>query len=733
MPIVYDARTRTFLLHTPASTYAVGVGPLGTLLHYYWGARLRDGSGSFKSLIPSGDRAFSPNPDPKDRSYSFDTLLLEYPTFGRSDYRSPALEMVFADGSRVVDLAYRAHRITKGKPKLPGLPATYVERPAEATTLEIDLRDAVSGLEVTLRYTVYEKWDAVIRSVTVRNGGKAACRLERVLSASLDFPEARGELIQLSGGWAKERGLIRRPLASGTQSVESRRGASSHQQHPFVALVDRTTTETAGEARGFSLVYSGNFLAQAEVDQFETARLQLGINPFEFSWELAPGAAFHAPEAVLVFSGHGLDAMSQTYHALYRTRLCRGQWRDRERPILVNNWEATYFDFTAAKLQQLARDSKKAGIELLVLDDGWFGHRDDDRSSLGDWVTHTKKLPQGLADLARKIHAEGMKFGLWFEPEMISPDSDLYRAHPDWCLHVPGRSRSQARNQLTLDLSRPEICDWIVGAVGNVLASARIDYVKWDMNRHMTEVGSPPPPAHRQKETAHRYMLGLYSVLERLTKKFPKVLFEGCSGGGGRFDPGMLHYMPQTWSSDNSDAISRLEIQYSTSLVYPLSASTAHVSAVPNHQVGRVTPLQTRGHVAMAGNFGYELDLGSLGAAEQKEVAAQVAFYKKHRQLIQFGRFHRLISPFTENGAAWMVVDPKQDHALVWYIHRLSKPNAARIRLRLTGLDPARNYKLVATGEIFDGDFLQNAGLVVPLAQHDFQSYLWEFKAVKGR
>ncbi len=729
MPIIYDRKTRTFFLHSPRTTYALEVGPLESLLHLYWGPRLR--GGDLRSFVYRGDRAFSPSPLPKDRSLSYDTLPWEYPVYGRSDFRPPALQVVFADGDRTPDLIYKGHRITAGKPKLKGLPATYVERPTEATTLEIDLVDPKSELKATLSFSVYTDRDVITRSVTIHNGGKSAVTLNRVLSASIDLPDADFDFLQLSGAWARERGIVRQPLREGTQSVESRRGSSSHQQNPFIALLRPGTDEAHGEVYGFSLVYSGNFLAQAEVDQFQTTRVQIGINPFDFSWRLEPGDTFQAPETVLVFSADGLNGMSQVYHELYRERLARGGWRDRERPILINNWEATYFNFNAAKLETLARQAKKAGIELLVLDDGWFGRRDDDTTSLGDWTVDLKKLPRGLDDLARRIHKIGLKFGLWFEPEMVSPDSDLYRAHPDWCLHAPGRSRTTSRSQLVLDLSRPEVCDWVVKTVGGVLASAPIDYVKWDMNRHLTEIGSAALPPDRQTETAHRYMLGLYDVLERLTKRFPRVLFESCSGGGGRFDPGMLHYMPQNWASDNSDAISRLQIQYGTSLVYPVSAITAHVSAVPNHQVGRLTPLKTRGDVATAGNLGYELDLGSLSASEQKEVRNQVAFYLHHRKLIQFGRFYRLLSPFEGNRAAWMIVSRDQKQALVWNIDVLNPANPPRHFLRLQGLDPRRDYQIVGTPNIFGGDLLHGAGLPVPQQTQDFQSTVWELKAAR--
>ena len=727
MPITYTERTKTFFLQGPRSTYAMALGPLGSLLHLYWGARLRESD--LLSLVPMGERTFSPNPDPTDRSFSFDTLPLEFSTYGRSDFRSPALEVTFADGSRIVDLAYSGHRIISGKRKLTGLPATYVEKDGEACTLEIDLTDKKSGLLATLSYTTYECWDVVTRSVLIYNGGDKAVQLRRVLSASLDVQGvAQHDFLQLSGAWIRERGIVRTPLRTGIQSVESRRGASSPMQQPFIALLDKNATESQGEIRALSLVYSGNFIAQAEVDPYQMTRVQIGINPFDFSWLVEPGKSFQAPEAALVFSNCGLNGMSHNYHELYRTRLARGFWRERQRPVLINNWEATYFNFDAAKLQAIARHAKKAGIELFVLDDGWFGRRNDDRNSLGDWFVNKEKLPHGLGELGRSINKIGLKFGLWFEPEMVSVDSDLYRAHPDWCLHVSGRSRSEGRNQLVLDLSREDVCDWIVEILGGILSSAPIDYVKWDMNRNMTEIGSAMLPPERQAETAQRYMLGLYSVLERLTGKFSKVLFEGCSSGGGRFDPGLLHYMPQTWTSDNSDAISRLEIQYGTSLIYPPISMGAHVSAVPNHQVGRVTPIITRGHVAMSANLGYELDLESLSKEERTLVAQQITFYKKKRKLIQFGRFYRLLSPFENNAAAWMIVAPDQKEALVWHTYTLIRPNPPRERLKLQGLDPNRKYKSSTPEEVFAGDFLQEAGLLIPLPKSDFQSTLWNLK-----
>jgi alpha-galactosidase len=532
----------------------------------------------------------------------------------------------------------------------------------------------------------------------------------------------------LSGAWVRERHMERRALAPGMQGVESRRGASSHNDNPFIALLSKGADEDHGDVYGFNLVYSGSFTAQAEVEQYGTTRVTMGINPFNFSWLLEPGQQFQTPEAVMVYSSAGLGAMSRTYHRLYRTRLCRGKFRDAARPVLVNNWEATYFDFNAEKIESIAEAGRELGIELFVLDDGWFGKRDSDNSSLGDWIVDSSKLPSGLEDLAQRVRKLGLQFGLWFEPEMISPDSDLYRKHPDWCLHVPDRRRTEGRQQLVLDFSREDVCDAIAEMVTKILNSAPITYVKWDMNRNMTEIGSALLPPERQKETAHRYMLGLYRVLDRITAQFPHILFESCSGGGGRFDPGMLYYMPQTWTSDNSDAVSRLKIQYGTSIVYPTSSMGAHVSAVPNHQVGRITSLEMRGHVAMSGNFGYELDLTKFSERENEIVKAQVALYKDIRHLVQFGDFYRLLSPFEGNETAWMIVSEDQSEAAVFFFKVLAEPNEAIKRLRLKGLDPEADYRLVDDGQTYGGDYLMYAGVPIPLLHGDFQSKMWRLE-----
>lgn len=727
MPIRYDAERKLFHLQTKSASYVMGLFRDHYLFHLYWGKKIRPAD--LTDLLIVRERSFSPNVYPEDRSFSLDTLPQEYPAFGAGDFRTPAYQVELANGTSVTELRYVSHTIVQGKPPLQGLPSVYTELDGEAQTLELVLEDPAAGLRAVLSYTVMEELDALTRSVRLENIGGTPLKLNRALSASVDFDHDGFDLLQLSGAWSRERHLVRRPLAYGLQGIESRRGASSHQQNPFLALLSPDAGEEHGEVYGFNLVYSGNFSAQAEVDQFRTTRVSIGINPFGFRWLLEPGETFQTPEAVMVYSDQGLGGMSRTYHKLYRTRLVRGAYRDQPRPVLINNWEATYFDFDADKIESIAQAAKELGIELFVLDDGWFGHRDDDTTSLGDWTVDRNKLPDGLADLAGRVNRLGLQFGLWFEPEMVSPDSELYRSHPDWCLHVPDRRRSQARGQLILDLSRPEVCDYIIRSVGEVLRSAPIAYVKWDMNRHMTEAGSAALPPERQAETPHRYMLGLYRVMDAITREFPHVLFESCSGGGGRFDPGILHYMPQTWTSDDTDAVERLKIQYGTSIVYPASAMGAHVSAVPNHQVHRTTPLKMRGDVAMSGNFGYELDLTRFTAEEKEQVIGQVAFYKEIRNLVQQGDMYRLLSPFEGNETAWMFVSGDRSSALAGYFRVLAEPNGANRRLRLQGLDPDRNYVLQETGAVYGGDRLMHAGIPVQDLHGDFQSKLFYFIA----
>jgi alpha-galactosidase len=727
MAITFNKETKTFHLKAKNASYVMQIINDGYLAHLYWGKKINEYNHSNK--VRFRDRGFSPNPVPSDRTFSLDTLPQEYPAYGNTDFRTPAYQVQLENGSTITDLRYLSHTIVKGKPTLEGLPATYVESEDEAETLELILFDELIGLKVKLLYTAYADLDVITRSVQLENEGSSNLKVLKASSMNVDFQDNQFEMITLYGAHERERFINRTELRYGVQSIESRRGTSSHQQNPFVSLVRKDTKEDHGDAYGINLVYSGNFEASVEVDQFDCARLTMGINSFDFTWLLEPGETFTAPEAVMVYSSNGLGAMSRTFHKLYRTRLCRGEFRDQERPILINNWEATYFDFNEEKITDIARKGKDLGIELFVLDDGWFGKRDDDNTSLGDWFVDRNKLPNGLESLVDNVRNTDMQFGLWFEPEMVSENSDLFRAHPDWCIHVPDRKKSTGRNQLILDFSRKEVCDEIINRISTILSSAPITYVKWDMNRHMTEAGSVTLPAERQREVAHRFVLGVYRVMDEITTKFPHILFESCSGGGGRFDPGMLYYMPQTWTSDNTDAISRLKIQYGTSLVYPISSMGAHVSDVPNHQVNRITSLEMRGHVAMSGNLGYELDLTKMTEEEQQIVVDQVEYYKEIRPLIQFGDFYRLLSPFEGNYTAWMFVSEDKSEAVFAHFRVLDEANSAFVSVKLQGLDPNKKYMIAELGESYYGDELMNVGINIPKVKGDFTSVMWRLKA----
>ena len=606
--------------------------------------------------------------------------------------RYPALEILQENGSRISEFLYKGHSIYQGKPELSGLPATYVEKEEEADTLELYLEDQVSGTEITLYYTIFANVPAVARSAKITQKGDQEIVLDRAMSMSVDLPDMDFEMIELTGAWARERSVKERKLEHGVQAVYSLRGCSSHNYNPFLALKREETTEGNGEVYGFSLVYSGNFLAQADVDTYDTTRVTMGIHPDTFSWNLKPGETFQTPEAVMVYSDHGLNGMSQAYHTLYRSRLARGFWRDRERPVLINNWEATYFDFDEDKILEIVKTAKELGVELFVLDDGWFGKRNDDTSSLGDWYPNLEKLPDGITGVARRVEEMGLKFGLWFEPEMTNKESRLYREHPDWILSVPGRKVSVGRNQYVLDFSREEVVNAIFEQMKKVLTEAPISYIKWDMNRSMSEVYSAGAGAKDQGKVMHKYILGVYRLYDMLTKEFPEILFESCASGGARFDPGLLYYAPQCWTSDDTDAVERCKIQYGTSFVYPVSSMGAHVSAVPNHQLLRNTSLETRANVAYFGTFGYELDPNRLTEEEKEEVKAQITFMKQYRHLIQYGTFYRLLSPFEGNETAWMVVSEDKTRAIVGYYKVLQSVNGPYKKVRLQGLDPDRKY-----------------------------------------
>lgn len=711
MNIKFHPSTGIFHLYNDQISYLMMILPSGHMGQLYFGKALRDRE-DFSHLLETCYRTNASYLSEEMNTMSLEHLKQEYPVYGTSDYREPALEVLQENGSRLSDLQYDSYRIEAGKPSFSGLPATYTESAQEAMTLYLTLKDPVDGLTVTLLYTIFEHRPVLARSTQFFNDGSETLYLERALSLSLDLPDADYQWMQFSGVWGRERYPYTRDLAPGIVSIGSLRGASSHEHNPFVILKRPHTDEHQGEALGVSLVYSGNFLAQAEVDNQHVTRVQIGIHPDTFQWKLAPGAAFQAPEAVLAYTDQGLNHLSQTFHKLYQKRLARGYWRDRTRPILINNWEATYFNFTEEKLIEIAKRAKDCGVELFVLDDGWFGARRNSYAGLGDWTPNLELLPEGIAGLSRKIEALGMKFGLWFEPEMVNGDSDLYHSHPDWILKTPARNSSLARHQYVLDFSRADVVDHLYQQMSTLLRDAQISYIKWDMNRYITECYSAVLPSDRQGEVFHRYILGVYNLYERLTSEFPEILFESCASGGSRFDPGLLYYAPQGWISDDTDACERLKIQYGTSYCYPISSMGSHVSAVPNHQLFRSTPLSTRANVAYFGTFGYELDLNELTAKEQEEVKAQICFMKEWRELFQFGTFYRLASPFEGNVTSWMVVSEDQKTAIVGWYKTLNEANAPYSRVRLQGLLPDSLYHLADSTKAFYGDELMQAGLI---------------------
>ena len=723
MKIAVYEETRTFHLQNDDISYIMTVLPGGHLSQLYFGKRLTDRE-DYSYLLEGCIRSHSAYPNDDGRGYSLEHLKLEYPEYGGSDFRQGAIEIRHENGSRLTDMLYAGYEITPGKPSLPKLPATYTEHDDEAKTLTIHLSDKVSGLKMDLLYTIFASGGIIARSARLTNGGTKTVHIERIMSMCLDLPDAKYDMIQLSGSWARERIPEAARLHHGLQGVESLRGHSSHQHNPFIALKRPNADEHSGEVIGFSLDYSGNFLAQVQVDNYNVTRVLMGIHPTWFDWELLPGESFQAPEAVIVYSDRGLNGMSQTYHRLYRKRLARGYWRDRVRPILINNWEATYFNFDERKLLAIAQKAKECGVELFVLDDGWFGERRNDYAGLGDWYPAPSLLPHGISGLSERIEAMGLKFGLWIEPEMVNPDSELFRAHPDWVLHIPDRKSSLSRHQLVLDFSREDVINHIYEMISKVLRESKISYIKWDMNRSISECGSAALPPERQGEVFHRHILGVYELYDRLTSEFPEVLFESCAGGGARFDPGLLYYAPQGWCSDDTDAIERLGIQYGTTFVYPVSCIGSHVSAVPNHQVNRITPLKTRADVAFFGTFGYELDLNKLSEEEQKMVERYTIFMKTYRELIQFGDFYRLISPVENDACAWMVVSEDKEEAIFAYYKILNKPNMGFERVKLTGLLPEAEYGIwsyqhedvppegILRGHL-SGNELMNAGFVV--------------------
>lgn len=723
MAMIADKEKRFFSLVTANTEYQIKVDGFGAVKHLWYGERtgcdmeylLRYPEISFSGSVYEAEN---------DRTYSLNTLPLEYSCEGNGDFRAWALSAEHADGTRALDLRYESFAVRKGKYSLPGLPAVCAGND-EAETLELTLKDETSGIRVTLLYGVLEKLDVITRAAVITNGGTTPVFLGRAASLCLDLPRGEWEWIHFHGRHAMERVTERAKLVHGVQECSSVRGASSHQQNPAVLLCSPDCTETSGECIGAALMYSGSFSAKIQLDEVNQTRLVMGINPDQFRWELKPGESFYTPEAILSYSADGMEKLSHNFHNVIRNNVCRGEYKLAERPVLINNWEATYFGFDEEKIYNIAKQASELGVDLLVLDDGWFGKRDGDCSGLGDWTVNENKLHGGLGKLVERVTALGMRFGIWFEPEMISEDSDLYRAHPDWAITIPLRKPIRSRFQLVLDMTNPEVREYLFNAVSEILNSADISYVKWDFNRHITDWYTPTLPKDNLGEMPHRYVLGLYELLERLTAAFPNVLFEGCSGGGGRFDAGMLYYTPQIWCSDDTDAFERTRIQYGTSFFYPVSAVGSHVSAVPNHQTGRVTPFESRAAVAMAGSFGYELDLNTLSDDEKNAVRGQISRFKKYGALIHNGLYYRLSDPLSDNVAAWEFTDGTE--VLVQGMVFRTVPTSLQNRVKLRGLVPDKKYRLDGAEFTATGAALMNGGYLLPRTWGDYISFELHF------
>lgn len=719
MSIQVNTSNRLFHLQTKHTSYVFHVIEDGSLGQLYYGPKIpfKD---DYANLNTREEHDCTNTRTDEDVEFQAELLKQEYAGLGKGDYRYPAFQITYPNGSRTSEFQYRDYELKDGKARLTGLPSTFADDSNDSQTLTVKLADG--DLELQLHYTVFADEDVIVRSTTFVNHGKTVF-LNRALSAQLDLPDANYDFIQFAGSWSRERHLHRSHLRPGTQSISSLRTASSHQENPFFMLARPHTDNNQGAVFGFNFVYSGNFLDSVEVDQFDTTRVLIGINPDEFGWKLNSGDSFQTPEVIFSYTDNGFNALSQQLGAFYAQHLINPHFAHQERPILINNWEATFMDFTEDKLMPIVERAKELGIEMFVLDDGWFGHRDDDRSSLGDWFVDEKKFNHGIAGFAKRVHDLDMKFGLWFEPEMISIDSKLYQTHPEWMIKTPGRGQTPGRHQFVLDMSRQEVVDYLFGLMSHIIQDAKLDYIKWDMNRNITEMYGADLPADQQLEFSHRYILGVYDLYDRLTKAFPDVLFESCASGGGRFDLGMMYYAPQAWCSDDTDAVERIKIQDGTSYGYTPSMWGAHVSAVPNDQVGRLTSIDMRAKVAYFGAFGYELDVTELSDEEQATIKQQVAFYKQYRKLFQFGTFYRLETPDTsDNVYGWETVSPDKQTAIGMRYQILNGANPAYIRYYFKGLDPERRYTVNDGSEVFSGAELMNAGYFVPRVMNRLQS-----------
>ncbi len=725
--ITFDEKNRMFKLDTKNTTYSIAVvDEEGFAGHVYYGRRISDGA---LHTLRINENPFVPSVNNRDRSSFLDSFPTEFAGNNVGDYREGAIAIKDVNGGEAVSFFYEGYEITDKKPILPGLPSSFAGK-GRTETLILRLKDDAAGLKAELYYTLFADIDIITRSVSIINCGDAPVKLTRIMSLCLDMEAEDYELMTLHGSWARERAIDVRPIGYGRTNVGSARGETSHQEHPFLGLVSPRCAQDNGEVYGFNFIYSGNFLAQVEKNQFDSLRVTMGINPEYFEFEIKPGENFYAPEAVMTYSDRGLSAMTQNFHDFFREHIIRSPYKDKPRPVLINNWEATYFDFNTDKLLDIAREAAKSGIEMLVMDDGWFGHRNDDNTSLGDWFVNESKINGGLRHLVDEVNALGLKFGIWLEPEMISKDSEAYKAHPDYCIKVKGRTPAPSRNQYVMDLSRPEVVDFVYDQVKKVLSSANIEYVKWDMNRQLCDLGSIYLDSDHQGELSHRYVLAVYEMQERLLSDFPNLLLENCSGGGARFDGGMLYYSPQIWCSDDTDAVERLMIQEGTALVYPVSAMGAHVSDCPNHTVGRVTPFETRGRVALCGTFGYELDITKISEEDRAAIPGQIEKYHKYNSLISTGDYYRLAS-YSKNRFydAYMIVSKDKNEAIMTFVQVLGRPNHHSRLLKLSGLDPEKEYMVEFENDEKSnvrahGDTLMNAGLLVRNMWGDFASTL---------
>ena len=722
MSIIFNENSKTITLNTTNTSYQMKIGKYGYLFHLYYGKRL---NADMSYLIQYYDRGFSGNPEDagEDRTFSLDALPQEFPVYGNGDYRDNAFLIKDAAGAFGCDLRYESHRIDNTKKAIPGLPSAYADK-NEIETLVVTLADKAAAVEVELYYSVFEKNDVITRSVAVKNTGNKKLFIDRIMSCSMDILGMDADFITFNGRHGNERILERTPLGEAALSIGSRRGTSSHQHNPFFIVCDKKADEDYGNAYAFMLLYSGNFMGEGFREQYGSLRLMMGIQPDMFEYPLEPGKVFYSPEAAMSFSADGFAELSHSLHNFIKNNIIRNPENDGIRPVLVNSWEAAFFDFNSEKILKLADDAKELGVEMLVLDDGWFGHRDDDCSSLGDWYVNEEKLGCSMGELADRIHEKGLKFGLWIEPEMISEDSRLYKEHPDWAYRLPWRSFIRSRSQLVLDFSRKEIVDHIFNSLTEVIDNAKIDYIKMDMNRSITDVYSNCG-VQNYGTIMHNYCIGVYDFIERLRNRYPEILIEGCSGGGGRFDAGMLYYTPQIWTSDNTDAIERIKIQYGTSFAYPPVSMGAHVSIVPNQQTGRVVPMKTRTAVALSGTFGYELDLGLLSEEEKEEVRQGISDYHKYYRIIRDGLYFRLTDPMKESEfAAWESVAENGDEALVTVVTLDSHCNSPVNYVKFKGLNPDKDYKDENSGNIYNGAALMNAGWPIPIIPGEYNSFV---------